>query len=83
MNWQVRNLDGGFIYQNQGVNPPQCVLDVVTKLHPKTGLDFGAYDVVLTQSKQAYVLEVNTAPGLSGTTLTKYKEGFASALPNL
>lgn len=83
VNWQVRNLDGGFIYQNQGVNPPQCVLDVVLRAHPMTGLDFGAYDVVLTQSQQAYVLEVNTAPGLTGTTLTKYTEGFQHALTDL
>lgn len=83
VNWEVRNLDGGFIYQNQGVIPPQCVLDVVLSVHPRTGLDFGAYDVVLTNSGAAYVLEVNSAPGLTGTTLIKYTERFRNALSNL
>ena len=41
------------------------------------GLDFGAVDVVYNVKEQkAYVLEVNSAPGLSGTTLDKYVEVF-------
>ena len=39
------------------------------------GLDFGAVDVVERQNK-AYVLEVNTAPGLVGTTLEKYVDAI-------
>lgn len=83
VNWQVRNLEGGFIYQNQDVRPPQSVLDVVLDVHPRTGLDFGAYDVVTMDSGTALVLEVNTAPGLAGTTLVKYTEGMRNALRNL
>jgi hypothetical protein len=83
VNWQVRNLAGGFIYQNQGVNPPQTVVDVARACHTRMQLDFGAYDVVTNDSGQAFVLEVNTAPGLAGTTLDKYREGFARALHSL
>ncbi|MNY63636.1 hypothetical protein D3C86_2006230 [compost metagenome] len=41
------------------------------------GLTFGAVDVIWNEYRhQAYVLEVNTAPGLTGTTLEKYAEAF-------
>ena len=44
------------------------------------GLDFGAVDVIYNgHSNRAYVLEINTAPGLTGTTLDNY----AAALRNL
>lgn len=83
VNWQVRNLAGGFIYQNQQVTAPDRVTAVALQVHAMTGLDFGAYDIVTTESGGAYVLEVNTAPGLAGTTLDKYKEGFLRALSTL
>jgi len=38
-------------------------------------LDFGAVDVVFnSKEKLAYVLEINTAPGLTGSTLDGYVE---------
>ena len=42
------------------------------------GLDFGAVDIIYNEKEnQYYVLEVNTAPGLEGTTLIKYAERFS------
>ena len=40
------------------------------------GLDFGAVDIILGKNGIWYVLEVNTACGLEGTTLEKYCEQF-------
>ena len=41
------------------------------------GLDFGAVDIIYNEAEdQHYVLEVNTAPGLEGTTLQKYTEAI-------
>ena len=40
-------------------------------------VDFGAVDVVWNQQNgQAYVLEINTAPGLAGQTITSYANAF-------
>jgi hypothetical protein len=39
------------------------------------GLDFGAVDIAYCEGLP-YVLEVNTAPGLHGTTLVKYVNAF-------
>lgn len=76
VNWQVRNLDGGFIYasdpENVG-NVPACVIDEARKAFIVSGLDYGAVDVIFNSKKKtAYVLEMNTAPGLTGRTLDFY-----------
>lgn len=44
-------------------------------------LDFGAVDIVYNASENRYyVLEVNTAPGLDGTTIEKYAEAFSKLI---
>lgn len=77
VNWKVRNLKGGFIYANQDVDvaeeaKQQAIISIKT-----LGLDFGAVDVIYNElHNKYYVLEVNTACGLAGTTLDKYVEVF-------
>ncbi len=78
-NWQVRNLAGGFIYAREGVEPPVCVLDVARRAFTCIDLDFGAVDVIYNaRENRAYVLEVNTAPGITGTTVERYVNYFRS-----
>ncbi len=80
VNWKVRNNANGFTFARNGDalgDVPDDVLvqalDGVTSL----GLDFGAADVIYNErSGMAYVLEVNTAPGLEGTTLGNYTQAF-------
>ena len=75
VNWKVRNHGNGFIYANQEVDVfnsaeayRQC-----EKAIEALGLDFGAVDIVYNRKhNKHYVLEVNTAPGLTGYTLTAY-----------
>ena len=43
------------------------------------GLDFGAVDVIIRRGK-AFILEVNTSPGLEGRTLTAYVEAMKGAI---
>lgn len=78
VNWKVRNLANGFIFargEDALGNVPQDVLDQAVKAVAALGLDFGAADVIYNdKQKKAYVLEVNTAPGLSGSTLDGYVE---------
>jgi len=72
-NWQVRNHNNGFVFVRGGVNPPQQVLDASTLALVTAGLDFGAVDVIWNEREQrAYVLEINSAPGLEGQTVTDY-----------
>lgn len=79
VNWKVRNLAGGFIYQRNDIVVPGCVHEEAQKAFDQTNLDFGAVDVMYNAKQQkAYVLEINSAPGLSGTTLENYVNAFNS-----
>jgi D-alanine-D-alanine ligase-like ATP-grasp enzyme len=77
VNWKVRNHDNGFIFQIEDFDMPEdCAVQSIAAVEA-LGLHFGAVDVVYNAKEQrAYVLEVNSAPGLSGTTLDKYVEAF-------
>lgn len=78
INWKVRNMDGGFIFaRNEDHQVPPVVAHQGVLAVEALRLDFGAVDVIYNDKKGvAYVLEVNTAPGLMGTTLEKYVEAF-------
>lgn len=78
-NTQVRNLANGYIYGREFDDLPEDVTEQAKKAFACSGLDFGAIDVVFNRSEdKAYVLEINTAPGLTGTTLTKYAEALGA-----
>lgn len=73
VDWRVRNHDRGFIFQRNDIHAPPQVIDVASRAMAALNLDFGAVDVIFNQRQEAaYVLEVNTAPGLTGTTLETY-----------
>lgn len=82
VNWQVRNLAGGFIFANADVVAPDNVRNEAVSAVASLGLDFGAVDVLYTKRGEAYVCEVNTACGLAGTTLNKYVEAMSKFLNN-
>lgn len=72
-NFKVRNLENGFIYMREGVNPPESVRQVALDGVRAAGLDFGACDIIYNERRErAYLLEINTAPGLEGTTVENY-----------
>ena len=77
INWKVRNLAGGFIFANKEVEVPPAAYEQARHAVKACGLDFGAVDIVFNEKIGTYyVLEVNTACGLEGTTLEKYVEQF-------
>lgn len=77
VNWQVRNHANGFVYVRNDVNPPAQCLSAASEAFIKSGLNFGAVDVIWNEHKQqAYVLEINTAPGLEGQTVIDYANFF-------
>jgi hypothetical protein len=81
-NWKIRNHANGFIYAREGVDPPARVIDAAHAALVHVGLDFGAVDVIWNDKQgKAYVLEINTAPGIEGQTVDDYANyfrGFAS-----
>jgi hypothetical protein len=67
----VWNLGQGFIYNVPQTPPPTTVVPSAVAAVAALRLDFGAVDVVTT-ANEAWVLEVNTAPGLSDPSLEWY-----------
>ena len=77
INWQIRNHDNGFIFQRNDLVVPPSVERQAVNACKAVGLDFGAVDIVFNDKQQrAYVLEINTAPGLTGSTLEGYVKRF-------
>lgn len=76
VNWQVRNLAGGFIFANQDLAVPASVEQAAIAAVKALGLDFGAADVGCNREGEAVVYEVNTACGLEGKNLESYVNKF-------
>lgn len=73
----VRNLDNGYVFVRNNIRVPQKVQEQALGAVEALSLDFGGVDVIYNEHfNTAYVLEVNTAPGLEGTTVQKYREVF-------
>lgn len=74
--FMVRNLANGFVYIIADARP-KCVEEEAVKALESTGLAFGAVDVIYNEHQnKAYVLEINTAPGLEDRTAEAYAKVF-------
>lgn len=71
----IKNLANGWVYCRNDIEIPDNLVECAKKAIRALGLDFGAVDI-LYRKGVPYVLEINTAPGLQGTTLNKYVEEF-------
>ena len=47
------------------------------------GLDFGAVDCAIDSAGKIWIIEVNTGPGLEGSTFTKYVEAFENIIKKM
>ena len=72
-NKYVRSYEQGWVFARDGILVSQVMKDVAIRAVQVLGLDFGAVDIVINREGYPVVLEVNTAPGLQGTTLANYK----------
>jgi glutathione synthase/RimK-type ligase-like ATP-grasp enzyme len=69
----VRNLANGWVYCRDSVVRPADLDGLAIAACVALSLDFGAVDIIWNEREnKCYLLEVNTAPGLTGTTLTNY-----------
>lgn len=73
----IKNLANGWVFCRDGVVLPELVKETAIKAIAALGLDFGAIDILFKErDNKSYVLEVNTAAGIQGTTLEKYKQAI-------
>jgi glutathione synthase/RimK-type ligase-like ATP-grasp enzyme len=73
----IRNHSNGWVYARAEIAPSEELLSSARRAVKLLGLDFGAVDIGhrLIDNK-FFVFEVNTAPGLEGTTLDKYAKAI-------
>lgn len=76
-NTLIRNSANGWVYCRNDI-APDIFRNALAVLAVKTlGLDFGAVDIIYNEHEnQNYLLEVNTAPGLEGSTLETYMKAI-------
>ena len=73
----IRNTDAGWIFSRRLDPYPEIAEVEAINAVAAIGLDFGAVDVVIGRDDNVpYVLEVNSAPGIMGTTFVKYVNSF-------
>lgn len=81
---KIRSHANGWVFAREGVSAPQSVLEQARKAVESLSLDFSAVDVGWTEKGDvATVYECNTAPGLEGTSITKYVQATRSFLQSL
>ena len=80
----IRNHSNGWIYARCDINPPEQLLVECCNAVNILGLDFGAVDVGYRErDNKVFLFEINTAPGLYGTTLQKYVDTFTNYLKDI
>lgn len=81
IDYRIRNLRNGFVFAREGVILPPDVVAQAELAMANVGLDFGAVDVIWNAYEgKAYVLEINTAPGLEGQTVDNYAASIRTLL---
>jgi glutathione synthase/RimK-type ligase-like ATP-grasp enzyme len=73
----IRNLANGWVFCRDSIVRPRDLDGLAVAACRATGLDFGAVDIIWNEKEdKCFLLEVNTAPGLQGTTLTNYSNAI-------
>lgn len=69
----IRSYDNGWVFCRDGVTCPNAVAEAAIAAVRALGLQFGGVDVGWNEHYQRpCVFEVNTAPGIEGTTVERY-----------
>jgi hypothetical protein len=77
----VRNHANGYVYCSYDQTTPHAVKAAAMgrEAVDALGLDFGAVDLLMKEDRTARVLEINSAPGLEGSTVDFYANAFRRA----
>lgn len=74
---KVRSHGNGWVFCRKDITIPQEAIEESIKAVAALGLHFGGVDVIFNEKEnKCYVLEVNSAPGITGTTVMKYVEAI-------
>lgn len=75
----IRNIHTGWVYCREDFTLPPAAAELSIAAVNSVNLNFGAVDLIYNKYyNKFYILEINTAPGLNGTTLNNYTQAFLS-----
>jgi len=78
---QIRNHQNGWVYCRENITEPEGIQSLALAACTALGLQSGAVDIIWNElENKCYVLEVNSAPGLEGTTCKKYTNAILESL---
>lgn len=73
----VRSYGNGYVFCHDNVTPlPDTAKSAACAAVAALCLDFGGVDILVKKDGTCAVLEVNSAPGIEGTTLERYAEAI-------
>jgi glutathione synthase/RimK-type ligase-like ATP-grasp enzyme len=78
---QIRNHQNGWVYCRENITEPAGIQSLAVAACNALGLLSGAVDIIWNElENKCYVLEINTAPGIEGTTCQKYTTSILESL---
>lgn len=73
---KIRNLANGYVFVQQVEDEPNGLRELALMAAQVSPSDFRGVDIGYNEkANELFVIEVNSAPGIQGTNLTKYMEG--------
>lgn len=79
----VWNCDNGYIFARNSISFPDSLNELAVRANDALGLVYGAVDIVENEDGELYVLEINTAFGLEGQTISLVGEAIATYIEEL
>lgn len=77
INREIRSHHEGWVFCRKDVVKPKGLDQISIDAIQALGLDFGGVDVIYSNvTNKCYILEVNTAPGLEGSTIKIFADAF-------
>jgi hypothetical protein len=74
---KIRNHKTGWVFCRENIIEPAGLRTQAIQALAACGLPFGAVDIIWNEAEdKCYVLEINTAPGIEGSTLQYYTNAF-------
>jgi len=78
---KIQNLDNGYVYGSVNHELSPVVFETAMKVAEAFNMDFGAIDIIWNKHyNRAYVLEINSAPGMVDSTCEFFTTAFKSIL---
>lgn len=74
---QIRNKANGYVFCREGITDDPRLESIAIAAVKALSRPYGAVDIIYNEKQDSYfVLEVNSKPGMQGTTLEKYAQAI-------